>query len=211
MECKFCLSSGLPNTIENTILYESKHFYVVPTVGQFVEGWLLIVSKHHYNSSITLPNQLIIELEKVIDVVVQAVEKEYGQTIIFEHGPSRDCIIEGGCSINHNHIHILPFKQLNKLNKMIDYPYITVNSIQEARKIVPINNGYLIWGSGSKINELNLAILQYNIPRQYMRKLIADCSGLSESWDWENHPYVKNIIATINQFQTKSHTAHMLP
>ena len=46
MDCVFC---NIDNSkVENTIIDESDNFFVLPTIGSLVNGYLLIVSKRTY-------------------------------------------------------------------------------------------------------------------------------------------------------------------
>jgi hypothetical protein len=63
--CRFCppaFSSYGRGQIENTVLFETDEFVVVPSLGSLVEGWLLIVSKEHYLCMAEAPPSLIDEL-----------------------------------------------------------------------------------------------------------------------------------------------------
>ena len=48
MKCPFCELDK--SKIYNTILDESKYFYITPTLGSLVDGYILIISKSHINS-----------------------------------------------------------------------------------------------------------------------------------------------------------------
>ena len=48
INCIFCNLEK--NKIENTILDETNHFYILPTVGSLVDGYILVVSKRYINS-----------------------------------------------------------------------------------------------------------------------------------------------------------------
>ena len=48
MDCVFC---NIDNSkVKNTIIDESDNFFVLPSIGSLVDGYLLIVSKRHINS-----------------------------------------------------------------------------------------------------------------------------------------------------------------
>ena len=46
-ECDFCKLDK--SKIYNTIIEETKNFYIKPSIGAIVEGYLLIISKRHVN------------------------------------------------------------------------------------------------------------------------------------------------------------------
>ena len=55
MNCIFCNIDN--RKIENTIIEETDNFYILPTLGSLVDGYLLIISKKHINSMSELSNQ----------------------------------------------------------------------------------------------------------------------------------------------------------
>lgn len=44
-ECVFCELDK--NKLANTVIEETKNFYITPSVGALVEGYILIISKKH--------------------------------------------------------------------------------------------------------------------------------------------------------------------
>ena len=61
MDCVFC---NIDNSkVENTIIDESDNFFVLPSIGSLVDGYLLIVSKRHINSMAELMENERIEYE----------------------------------------------------------------------------------------------------------------------------------------------------
>ena len=56
MNCRFCFIDKSKKY--NEILEETKYFYITPTLGSLVDGYILIISKRHINS-MTLLNVLL--------------------------------------------------------------------------------------------------------------------------------------------------------
>lgn len=47
-KCPFC---NIDKTkLENTILNETKYFYITPSLGALTDGYILIITKRHVNS-----------------------------------------------------------------------------------------------------------------------------------------------------------------
>lgn len=74
----------------NRILFETENFLVFPTLGQIVEGYLLIASKEHYLNIGEIPLELYPELEKLQHKVRKVLEDNYYTPLFFEHGPASD-------------------------------------------------------------------------------------------------------------------------
>lgn len=62
--CSFC---DMDKTkIENTILDETKYFFVIPSLGALTEGYILVISKRHINSMSELTIEEMNEYESLI-------------------------------------------------------------------------------------------------------------------------------------------------
>ena len=64
MNCPFC---KLDTTdIANTIIEETEYFYILPTLGSLVDGYVLIVTKRHINSMSELNDIELTEYQNII-------------------------------------------------------------------------------------------------------------------------------------------------
>src|SRR5437870_13220641 len=96
--CVFCMSrhkvfGNTPdfirlfgNCLEHRIIFETENFVVLPSIGQIVEGYLLIMPKRHANSMAVLDKHLLAELEIVYSKVRQMLSRSYSTPIFYEHG-----------------------------------------------------------------------------------------------------------------------------
>ncbi len=100
--CRFC---QLPT--RETPIVENPIGIAVPSIGAFVEGWLLVIPRRHMVALSDLMEwereefrALMVETEKLID-------GKYGHTVMFEHGPAA-AGRNAGCGVDHAHLHIMP-------------------------------------------------------------------------------------------------------
>ena len=85
MKCIFCDIDQ--SKIENTIIEETKYFYILPTLGSLVDGYVLIVTKRHINSMSELNDNELEEYKTIIAKYQKLFNKVYNKTpIVFEHG-----------------------------------------------------------------------------------------------------------------------------
>ena len=63
-DCIFCNLDF--DKIENTIIYETENFFVIPTVGALVDGYVLIVTKEHMNSLAELNDEQKREYQELV-------------------------------------------------------------------------------------------------------------------------------------------------
>src|SRR5262249_44778349 len=120
INCDFCdeLSDGWDNAFtriyarnpRSRVLFRSEHFSVVPSLGQIVEGYLLILPIRHYTALADMPSQLTTELLALCNQVRRGLAKAYGPCLFFEHGVR--ALGTGGCGIEHAHLHAVPFAPL---------------------------------------------------------------------------------------------------
>ncbi len=166
------------------ILYDSKNFFVMPSIGQMIEGYLLIVPKHHYLSIGQMPEVLIAEVEAIKDYVSKQLTRLYGPPIFFEHGPIREA---GGCGVYHAHLHAVPCGQLHGILDRIskDFEIKRTDSLVELREYVAMNESYVYF---EDITGEKYSFVVDEIPSQYFRRLIAELMN-NTRWDWRSYRY----------------------
>lgn len=93
--------------LENRFLYNSDSFYVKPTVGCIVDGYLLVISKKHIPSTAEASPENLSEVYSIIERLKEVFFDKYQKNVlIYEHGPS-ECRVTGSC-IDHMHLHFVP-------------------------------------------------------------------------------------------------------
>jgi diadenosine tetraphosphate (Ap4A) HIT family hydrolase len=186
--CEFCAefekgNFGL-NGIEDRILYKSDNFVVFPSVGQIVEGYLLITSKDHYISMGAVPEQLHAELESVEDKVRNVLGKVYTTPLFFEHGPISDKNRGGSC-IDHAHFHCVPVDIDIVEDLSRTFPYEQISSFKGLTRIFEHHVPYFFVEENKDRYVFNI---NFPVFSQYIRRLIADKIGKPERGDWRNYP-----------------------
>lgn len=170
--CVFCDTKKL----EREIIYESKNFYVIPTIGQISDGGhVLIVSKDHLPALGAMNRKHLNEFSELKFKVQEAIHEEYEKTIVFEHG-----IV--GQSVPHAHLQILPSSTdlLSTLHKKYPF-YKKLDSIDELCDTYEKRRLYLFYE-----NQQNEKFCFYMdaIP-QYLRLVAAEKMGRTPRGDWK--------------------------
>lgn len=187
---------GLKHGIKQRCVLETKNFACVPSIGSFVEGYLLIIPRKHFLSSLSMPYQYTEELLSVIrfigDFYMYSYKTKY---IIFEHGSS-NLDNPGGMSVLHAHLHLVPYDML-LLPTINEFDFIRYGSFYELKKDYlsqSIQNPYLLLkDTDDKIYYCEAE----KIPSQYFRKKICNNCGLVGMGDWKKYSFVDNIEKTI--------------
>ncbi len=196
-KCEFCTEFSRDGSIASTlftvlfpkrehrVLFESPNFVIVPSLGQIVEGYLLIITKEHYPSMGHLPPQLYAELLWTIERTCDILRTQYGCSCVqFEHGPvnSRQ---RGPCCIDHAHLHLVPMDldlvstelQLARTSTADDYP-------KNASEYIQAGLPYLYVKAQNGGTHSAILMDASDLPSQYMRRILANAAGKPHEWDW---------------------------
>lgn len=190
--CIFCNFDT--NKLENTIIEETKYFYILPAVGSYVEGYLQLVSKRHINAMSELNSEEKEEFLSIIQKYQKLFLKFYGNMpIIFEHG-TIDSSLNSASSVSHAHVHL------------VNHIYLEEEKILKEQNLNLISFGFLpekeknyIW----YINQNNQSYVSYNFSptSQLLRIYIARDLGIENEFDWRKSPMYENIEKTIKNFK----------
>ena len=179
--------------VYNTILDETENFVVVPTLGSLVEGYVLIVSKHHIFNMGELSIEKQEEYINIVNKYRELFNKIYGKyPIVFEHGTSKNDINLTSSSVIHAHTHIVNHSFVDE-NKIIND--LNFEEISEVNEILSDKNYILyISKSGKKYITYN-----FESTSQLMRILIAKDLGYENKYNWKNDTFLDNIEKTIEK------------
>jgi diadenosine tetraphosphate (Ap4A) HIT family hydrolase len=205
ISCDFCdeFSEGEENTFasiyksdpKSRVLCGTPNFAVVPSLGQIVEGYLLIVPIKHYTAMADLPAELLGELSSLCLRVRNALSEVYGPALFFEHGIRGNQ--SGGCGIDHAHMHAVPFtgvsEPIEELKK--SHSLKLISGILEIDQQVAPNSPYVYY---EQTNEQAWACEIDFIPSQYLRKILAESLGIN-SWDWRECGREQALITSLER------------
>jgi ATP adenylyltransferase len=100
--CRFCKL-----TASEVPIIETPIGLAIPSIGAFVEGWLLVVPRRHMVALSDLRDWELTEFQDLMEEASDLVSREYGPIVMFEHGPA-GAGRSAGCGIDHAHLHIVP-------------------------------------------------------------------------------------------------------
>ena len=195
-DCTYCKYIHHKNPYVHKTIYSSKHFYVVPTLGQFIAGYLLIIPFEHVMSNAELNFSTQKELLTVIEDVYYLLKLTYAKDsfLVWENGTGNSGRGKAKDSIVHAHTHIAPstltaekieslsgfhFEKISteELSKYNLHSYLLIKETENSWRIIDDPDTY--------------------IPRQYVRQLLADEYGISgEQWNWRTFPFKDEMMQT---------------
>ncbi len=169
--CPFCD----PEEMRSRIVMETEHFYVVPTKGQIVEGYVLVIPKRHAACYGDLTEAELTEAEGILARLRTAITDEYGQApIVWEHG-----II--GQTVKHGHIHVFPCAPDLKEAIAAKFPdNEPMKALDELREVFRREGPYLFYESAAGVRTL---FHVFRIP-MYLRIVAAEALQHPERANW---------------------------
>lgn len=185
--------------LSSRVILQTEHFEVIPTLGAFVEGYVMVVSKEHHDCSGKIPADLFPELKHVISQMKDRIFRCYGMdAVCFEHG-SVSCTNRFGGCINHAHIHIVPCKE-SLINQLADYQmeYRRIGSIDELRAYGGSGHPYLYFAD---IDGQQYVVTSEFVVSQFFRQLLAKSHGVAEEWDWRTNLNLEKLKKTYERLR----------
>jgi diadenosine tetraphosphate (Ap4A) HIT family hydrolase len=205
-QCSFCREFGDPVgaspllqslglELESRIVRQTAHFAVVPTIGQLLEGHLLILPKAHYLSFGHVPQDLVEEYLSLKQQVWSAVLAEYSvPPIMFEHGEAAEKRRAGG-SVDHAHMHMVPTSADLLSIIRSDFVGRPIGSVTDLHCQAACGIPYLYYEDAS--GQSYVFDVSVELPSQYLRRLLAKQLGVSDRWNWRVFPEVERLRATV--------------
>jgi diadenosine tetraphosphate (Ap4A) HIT family hydrolase len=203
--CDFCneFSGGTDNTFAqiygqqplNRIIFRSNSFAVVPSIGQLVEGHVLIIPFIHYTAIADMSFSVAFELSELCKSIRLKLVQSYGPCVLFEHGVRGSGA--GGCGIDHAHLHAMPFTHpadpIVELRKR--HRFRSISNLTAIREIMPGDSSYLYY---EEVNSKSWIASVDFLPSQYLRRFFAEVMGV-HSWNWRDCKRESAMIRAIEQ------------
>ncbi|MBI4676194.1 MAG: HIT domain-containing protein [Elusimicrobia bacterium] len=177
------------------IVRETDNFVVLPTIGQIVEGYLLVLPKAHCLSLGHIPKENYRELEMLKDETVAVLSRVYCRPILFEHG-AVSATRKGGACVTHAHLHVVPADV--DLLPRIDHrmPRRSLGGLSELKVQVERGIPYLFYETRGGDRFVFDAC---RLPSQYLRRLLAIEVGAEYKWDWKAHSGLQELTSVLQR------------
>lgn len=181
--------------MKNRIIFETQNFVVLPSIGSFVEGYLLIVTKQHYTCIGGISLEMYDELKFLINTCKTLIKEIYDKnSIMFEHGSTSCCTKVGGC-VDHAHLHIVPINEdITPEISKFDTKLNLMNSIYDLEEYGKNDLPYLYY---QDINNHDYIVDADIIPSQFFRQVICKKLNIIDKWDWRKMYELENLQKTI--------------
>lgn len=181
----------------NRILYENDKFVVLPSLGSFIEGYLLLFPKVHLPSIAQLDRRDLLELECLLNKVTKIITSEYGKPLVFEHG-SLSSANRAGASIDHAHLHVVPCNV--DLLQVLDSKFKPEELNCWSDLILWRDRPYLL--TQSQAGKILICEVRENLPSQFLRRHLATELNRSDLWNWRIYIGLEEISKTLARFES---------
>lgn len=197
----------LGDLLPSRTIFESDHFAIIASLGQIVEGYLLIISKPHHHSMAHLPDEFYKELNLVYSKTRLALSQIYIPPIIFEHGPMpleekmNSQAIGGGSCVDHAHFHCVPISVSADLISFLRerFPLRTITHLKELKTQAERNMPYFF--VETQEGKRYVFDVPFAPPSQYLRRLLSSAIGEPERWNWRIYLERDRVIATVRRLK----------
>ena len=174
---------------------ETANFRAVPSLGQIVEGYLLIVPDRHFLALADLPDNLFAEFCDLVERVSARLRDAYGPSVLFENGTRS--IATGGCGVYHAHLHLVPLSDgqdpIEALKQ--ELPWSHIESIQDIRRRASGSASYIYYRD---LRSKNYLFQVDRLSSQHIRRLLGERTGNAE-WNWRKHGREEALVRTMNR------------
>ena len=198
-DCAYCqYLDGHTQRNERTV-YRSENFFVIPTLGQFITGYLLIIPYQHIMSNGELSKEHLEEFQVVLSDIEYILKLTYPEAkgiLVWENGSGTSGKGKAKDSLVHSHVHVAPTSlTANQIKEMAGFHFdelgiMDLPNFKEHSYLLmrcPDNEKWLI-NNDPKVY----------IPRQYVRQLIAEEYNIpGDAWNWRTHPFEDKMHQTI--------------
>lgn len=165
---------------ENKKLFESDRFVIMPCVGPFVPGHILIVSREHHPNLASMGPDCIREYNTVAEEAAKRWPFSNEGILEAEHG-SVDGDKAGAC-VTHTHVHLIP--GLAARARMFDNLLPVIHSNTRLKKLASISGPYIF----TRANLTSTFVYAANgLRSQMIRRTLCEDLGRDDE-DWKSFP-----------------------
>jgi inosine/xanthosine triphosphate pyrophosphatase family protein/diadenosine tetraphosphate (Ap4A) HIT family hydrolase len=206
-QCPFCVELDaednsvfrefLQDRLASRIVYEDELFVVMPPLGQFMEGGLLLLTRAHIPSFAHLPQESFPRLEQLLQAIQKLSLAQWGVSpLVFEHGSAVDQS-KGRCCVDHAHLNIFP-ATVEVQPHLASRMNLKLDSLSELKRLGRAEFGYLFVQENDQTRRAYDG--QY-APTQLVRRIITSQMGLAERWHWRDYPGCDELLATFHKLK----------
>lgn len=205
--CAFCTEllekEVNPSIGFNRVIWEDDQFAIVPTVGCFVEGYVMLMPKDHTYSVAQLDEEDLVRMESIASLLRSQLTKTYGDVVVAEHG-AVSCAVKGAQCCDHAHLHFIPVGP-EKLDDVCDLYWDVRGENDAILSLVELPNlgadeaAYILVSLDDSL--YNVWLKSDGFKSQFCRWATAKVLGKEEEYDWRKFPHIDNMRKTVERLR----------
>ncbi|MFD6612920.1 hypothetical protein ACFWD1_29050 [Micromonospora chalcea] len=199
MDCTFCTEFAAPRPTR--IIATVTGWALLPTVGCFTPGYCLFMPIEHVDAAADLTPPDLQSAAEAVERHRILIESMFGPTILAEHG-ARDCDLGASCC-SHCHLHLIPVPDPDAVVAAYREIGGTGQTLRGMGDLPAAAAGPYLYLS-ARPNE-HLIWAAQGFPRQFVRRVTARLHGISDQYDWRDHPFHETQQDTLRILRTAVH------
>lgn len=190
--CTFCYPAPTQGTTP-PILYEDEEVYVMPALGHFRNGYVLLITQDHADCYGDVANE---HKNRVKERVREVLTDTYGSCCFYEHGRVGSCLARSENRIcYHAHLHCLPIPENFTDRLASEFERVSVDEWTDIVDLSEEYSHYLYLETDD--GEKSFFVVEDSIERQYLRKRACEALGHdTELANWVENPRWDDIYDT---------------
>jgi diadenosine tetraphosphate (Ap4A) HIT family hydrolase len=193
VDCLFCQATrSIPDDLEwhdRPLIHVSGVGAVIPGLGAFVPGYVLVFPEQHIESTLRIPGEVGPAFGDLLSRTIRAVTEVFGPATVFEHGSCSRRNVRRSACLDHAHTHVMPgvYGLSSAVREFFRWP------VDQLERALSTDVGYLLldeppygpqYGPDPGIS-------------QYLRRCIAAKLGVPDEWDYLLFPRLNNVTETV--------------
>ena len=176
---------------ENSKLFETEHFIVMPCIGPLCPGHVLIVSRKHTMNLASTGLDTLIEYDKLAQHLIAKI-RDFGTDVLEgEHGSTEND--KAGACVTHTHVHWIP--GLSRFDRMLDSDLPVLTSGLQLDGLAGIERPYIFLRGGP--GNRWVAYDARGLRSQMIRRTLCELLGRDDD-NWKAAPRYDWIQETVD-------------
>lgn len=174
------------------VLASDDDWVLVPTVGMFLPGYLLLVTRNHLPSLAHLEPTRLAALEQAIAHLTESLAPVFGEYLLFEHGVAAGFDRTKGTCVDHAHLHLIPAGRVaervaSRLGGPAELAVLSELRPYADRGYALLRRplGWWVWA-------------EPHLASQWIRRTTASLLGI-EHWDWAVYKGERELELTLDR------------
>ena len=191
--CSFCNEFAHPTGAPNRKAWEGQGWVLLPSLGSFTPGYLLLMPHRHVRSFAELSPDEFGPATSIAEHARCEIFEEFGPTIIAEHGSGTPQARSAACC-DHAHWHLIPadIQRVAAMYEAAGGPPVLLTNVGHLTSwaaksyiyLSPLKGVHWVWPYSQ------------TFPSQFVRRVCASSRGIGDFYDWALFPFAENMLVT---------------